>query len=64
MLGIPCRGIKIEEKLSDSVPNHSAEEKTTRNSLLWNRFNSFANCTSFFLKNINEIRPLSMPLIS
>ncbi len=56
---------KLKQNSRNSVPNHS-EEKTTRNSVPWNRFNSFANCTSIFLKNrpLYEIRPLSMLLIS
>jgi hypothetical protein len=32
-LGIPFRGTKIEANSRNSVPNHSAEEKTTRNSV-------------------------------
>jgi hypothetical protein len=36
-LGIPFGGTKIEENTWNSVPNHSAEEKPTRNSVPWNK---------------------------
>jgi hypothetical protein len=37
MLGILYCGIKIEVNTWNSVPNHSAEDETTRNSVLWNK---------------------------
>jgi hypothetical protein len=33
MLGIPYRGTKFKQNSRNFVPNHSAEEKTTRNSV-------------------------------
>ncbi len=35
-LGIPFRGTKLEASSRNFLPNSSAEEKTTRNSVLWN----------------------------
>ncbi len=37
MLGIPYRETNIEANSRNSVPNHSAEEKTTQNSVPWNK---------------------------
>jgi hypothetical protein len=37
MLGILYHGTKIEANSRNSVLNHSAEEKTTRNSVSWNK---------------------------
>ncbi len=37
MLGILYRGTKIEANSRNSVLNHSVEEKTTRNSVPWNK---------------------------
>jgi hypothetical protein len=37
MLGILYRGTKIKVNSSKSFLNHSAEEKTTRNSVPWNK---------------------------
>jgi len=36
-LGIPFRGTKIEANYQNSFPNPSAEEKTTWNSVPWNK---------------------------
>ncbi len=36
-LGIPFRGTKIKANSQNSFPNPSAEEKTTRNSVPWNK---------------------------
>ncbi len=35
--GIPYCGIKIETNSGNSIPNHSEEEKITRNSIQWNK---------------------------
>jgi hypothetical protein len=37
MLGIPYSGSKKEASSRNLVPNHSAEEKTTRSSVPWNK---------------------------
>ncbi len=37
MLGIPYRGTKLEANSRHSVPNHFTEEKTTRNTIPWNK---------------------------
>ncbi len=37
MLGILYHGTKLEANARNSVLNHSAEEKTTRNSVWWNK---------------------------
>jgi len=37
MHGILYSGTKIEANPRNSVPNHSAEEKNSRNSVLWNK---------------------------
>jgi hypothetical protein len=38
MFGILYYGTKIEANSGNSVLNHSAEEKTTRNSIPWNKY--------------------------
>ncbi len=53
MLGILYRGIKIDANSRNSIPNHSAEEKTTRNSFPWNRNRS--QC--FHINKNNKIFP-------
>jgi hypothetical protein len=40
MLGIPYRGTKLKQNFRNFVLNNSAEEKTTRNSVPWNKDNS------------------------
>jgi hypothetical protein len=37
MLGILYHGTKLEANARNSVPNHFTENKTTRNSVLWNK---------------------------
>jgi hypothetical protein len=37
MLGTQYHGTKLEANTCNSVPNHSAEEKTTWNSVSWNK---------------------------
>ncbi len=58
MLGIQYPGTNLEANFRNFVPNHSAEEKTTQNSIPWNK--NGGNFRIFFLKHFTEESVLSI----
>jgi hypothetical protein len=54
MFGIMYRGTEIEANTRNSVPNHSAEEKPTRNSVPWKKNSS--NLRLLLIANLSEFR--------
>jgi hypothetical protein len=54
MFGILYRGTKIKANTWNSVPNHSAEEKPTRNSVPWNKISSHLRL--LLIANLLEFR--------
>jgi hypothetical protein len=54
MFGILYRGTKIEANTWNSVPNHFAEEKPSRNSVPWNKISS--NLRLLLIANLSEFR--------